>query len=39
LLFSLWYCLISCMAKGENLVQTCLDFAWLCLIFAIVSLV
>jgi hypothetical protein len=22
------FCLISCVAKGENLVRTCLDFAW-----------
>jgi hypothetical protein len=25
--FVLWYCLISCVAKGENLVRAWLDFA------------
>jgi hypothetical protein len=28
-IFLLWYCLISGMAKGKNLIQTCLNFALL----------
>jgi hypothetical protein len=33
--FVLWYSLIWCVAKGENLVQTWLDFAWFFAFFAI----